>query len=119
MSPAVPIVSALLDSDDPEVLADAAWALSYLSDGSDDHIQVVVEAGVVERLIPLLAHDDDAVRTPALRTIGNIATGATSGRGHESCSKVNPIVSFGVFFNLLGRRVLCCGRHRRADSSTY
>jgi importin subunit alpha-6/7 len=54
---------------------DASWALSYLSDGSNQHIQAVVEAGVCRRLVDLLTHASPQVQTPALRCIGNIVTG--------------------------------------------
>jgi hypothetical protein len=39
---------------DEEVLTDACWALSYLSDGTDDKIQSVIESGVLPRLVELL-----------------------------------------------------------------
>jgi hypothetical protein len=57
------------------VLTDACWALSYLSDGSNDKIQAVIEAGVARRLVELLMHTSYSVQTPALRTIGNVVTG--------------------------------------------
>jgi importin subunit alpha-6/7 len=62
-------------SSDLDTLVDASWALSYLSDGSNQHIQAVVEAGVCRRLVDLLTHASPQVQTPALRCIGNIVTG--------------------------------------------
>jgi HEAT repeat protein len=73
--PALPVLERLVQSMDEEVLTDACWALSYLSDNSNDKIQAVIEAGVVPRLIQLLGHSSPSVLIPALRTIGNIVTG--------------------------------------------
>ncbi len=36
--------------------ADACWALSYLTDGSDEKIQEVIDGGAVPLLVGLLAH---------------------------------------------------------------
>jgi hypothetical protein len=63
-----------LDSNDKEVLTDACWALSYLSDGTNDKIQAVIEAGVCRRLVELLGSKCPSVLVPALRTVGNIVT---------------------------------------------
>jgi importin subunit alpha-1 len=75
VSPALPCLAHLIFSNDEEVLTDACWALSYLSDGTNDKIQAVIEAGVVRRLVELLGHPSPSVQTPALRTVGNIVTG--------------------------------------------
>ncbi|XP_042516060.1 importin subunit alpha-4-like [Macadamia integrifolia] len=75
VKPALPALQHLIHSTDDEVLTDACWALSYLSDGTNDKIQAVIEAGVCRRLVELLLHPSPTVLIPALRTIGNIVTG--------------------------------------------
>ncbi|XP_021686766.2 importin subunit alpha-4 [Hevea brasiliensis] len=75
VKPALPALQHLIYSTDNEVLTDACWALSYLSDGTNDKIQAVIEAGVSPRLVELLLHESTAVLVPALRAIGNIVTG--------------------------------------------
>ncbi|KAI7739892.1 hypothetical protein M8C21_026816, partial [Ambrosia artemisiifolia] len=52
--PALPALQRLIHSNDEEVLTDACWALSYLSDGTNDKIQAVIDAGVCQRLVELL-----------------------------------------------------------------
>jgi len=73
--PIVPVMAQLVQSDDLEVMTDAAWALSYLTDGENEKIEAVVQSGVVPRLVQLLNHSDSSVITPALRAVGNIVTG--------------------------------------------
>jgi len=89
--PALATLNQLICHPDDEVLTDACWALTYLSDcdgrGADGHhsqylseglneqIATVIESGVTMRLVELLMHPSPAVQTPALRTIGNIVSG--------------------------------------------
>lgn len=75
VKPSLPTLASLVFSPDEEVLTDACWALSYLSDGVNEKIQTVIESGVCRRLIELLLNPSVAVQTPALRTVGNIVTG--------------------------------------------
>jgi len=75
VKPALATLAQLIYSQDEEVLTDACWALSYLSDGPNEKIQAVIEAGVCRRLVELLMHPSPSVQTPALRTVGNIVTG--------------------------------------------
>jgi hypothetical protein len=75
VSPALSTLSQLIFSGDVEVITDSCWALSYLSDGPNERIQAVIQAGVCPRLVELLQHASPLVQTPALRAVGNIATG--------------------------------------------
>jgi len=75
VSKALPVLAKNIYAQDLDTLVDATWALSYLSDGANDHIQAVIEAGVCRRLVDLLSHTSTSVQTPALRCIGNIVTG--------------------------------------------
>ena len=75
---ALPTLAGLISKEGPqdeEVLTDACWALSYLSDGPNYKIQAVIESGVCTHLVKLLKHKSFKVQTPALRTVGNIVTG--------------------------------------------
>jgi hypothetical protein len=75
VSPALPTLANLIHSQDEEVLTDACWALSYISDGTNDKIDAVISVGVCRCLVELLMHSSSSVQTPALRTVGNIVTG--------------------------------------------
>ena len=46
----------LIHHTDINILVDTVWALSYLTDGGNDQIQMVIDSGVVAKLVPLLSH---------------------------------------------------------------
>ncbi|XP_071950554.1 importin subunit alpha-3-like [Antedon mediterranea] len=71
----LPALYALIQHRDVNILVDTVWALSYLTDGGNDQIQMVIDSNVVPLLVPLLSHTEVKVQTAALRAIGNIVTG--------------------------------------------
>uniref|UniRef100_A0A915D876 Importin subunit alpha n=1 Tax=Ditylenchus dipsaci TaxID=166011 RepID=A0A915D876_9BILA len=66
----LPALAMLIHHQDTSILVDTVWALSYLTDGGNDQIQLVVNF-----LVPLLGHSEVKVQTAALRAVGNIVTG--------------------------------------------
>lgn len=75
---ALPVACGLLSQTDDAVLIDAAWALSYASDGPNDRIEAVLSCNPLPPLMGLLQREQQTLLTPALRTIGNIVTGTTT-----------------------------------------
>lgn len=79
VKPAIACLAWLLNNcKDEEVLIDAAWALSYLTDDNTEgniKIQAVLQHGVAPMLVKLLGHHMNKICTPVLRTVGNIVTG--------------------------------------------
>jgi HEAT repeat protein len=71
----LPALAVLIHHVDTNILVDTVWALSYLTDGGNDQIQMVIDANVVPFLVPLLSHQEVKVQTAALRALGNIVTG--------------------------------------------
>uniref|UniRef100_A0A8C8LS82 Importin subunit alpha n=1 Tax=Oncorhynchus tshawytscha TaxID=74940 RepID=A0A8C8LS82_ONCTS len=70
----LPALCVLIYHTDINILVDTVWALSYLTDGGNEQIQMVIDSGLsLPR--PLLSHQEVKVQTAALRAVGNIVTG--------------------------------------------
>jgi len=78
----VPVVLQFLSCPDLEVLTDSCWALSYLSDGCNEHIQSILDLSslskvdITKYLVAFLDQKSMNVLVPALRTCGNIVSGS-------------------------------------------
>ncbi|VVC37270.1 Importin subunit alpha,Atypical Arm repeat,Armadillo-like helical,Armadillo-type fold,Importin- [Cinara cedri] len=73
--PCVPLLVDMLKHTDFQVVSNACWALSYLTDGSNEKIQVILEAGALNSILKYLDVDDTTILIPALRVVGNIVSG--------------------------------------------
>lgn len=76
IKPAIPVLKGLLEASDTNVITDACWALSYITDGDEEYkVNEILRDGVCSYVVRLLNHKTNSVQTPALRVIGNIVTG--------------------------------------------
>ncbi|KAH1120950.1 hypothetical protein J1N35_004110 [Gossypium stocksii] len=80
---ALPILRRLIHLNPPvgvigDVCEDACLCLSYLSNGSAEQIQALIDADVCARLVMLLGFSDGKIIEHVLRTVGNIFRGDDS-----------------------------------------
>eukprot|EP00117_Sycon_ciliatum_P008276 scpid39200/ scgid11049/ Importin subunit alpha-4; Importin alpha Q1; Karyopherin subunit alpha-4 len=73
----LPLMKVLICHEDVEVCKDVCWSLSFLSDGNGDDslVKAVIASGIVQHLVQMLGKESSAILVPALRAVGNLATG--------------------------------------------
>jgi importin subunit alpha-1 len=72
----LPYVAAMIHYPDSEVVTDALWCLSYISDGTNDRISAVLAHGALPGIMHHLSSGAaQAIEVPALRCLGNIVSG--------------------------------------------
>jgi len=57
-------------------MADCCWAISYHSDSNKNKIQVVVESGIVPRIVRNISESYLGLLISSIRILGNISTGS-------------------------------------------
>uniref|UniRef100_A0A674AJA5 Importin subunit alpha n=1 Tax=Salmo trutta TaxID=8032 RepID=A0A674AJA5_SALTR len=65
----LPALCVLIYHTDINILVDTVWALSYLTDGGNEQIQMVIDSGVVPFLVPLLSHQEVKVQVTGTLSI--------------------------------------------------
>lgn len=66
----------LLNISDSEVISSSLWALSYMSDGDTNWLNLIMQNINVKVVIDFLSNENQEISSPAIRMIGNIASGS-------------------------------------------
>jgi importin subunit alpha-6/7 len=72
------LIFLIMNSTVTEIITDALWALSYISDGDDERIDAILKAdnNVPTKLVELVSTGTTALMAPAVRILGNFASGS-------------------------------------------
>lgn len=73
--PFVSLFKQFINNSNEILVVEVLWCISYFTIGTNDRIQIILDAGLWKPLIQFLYSKNDLIQTPALRSIGNIVTG--------------------------------------------
>ena len=74
ISPCINTLYKLLSCNDHETVSDACWAISYISDDSENFVGPLISSGIIQLISNHLAIRNDTIQTPCLRALGNIVS---------------------------------------------
>ena len=69
----VPVLSSLLTREEVYTLCDSAEIISVLADA--EHIDPIIESGVMRQLVPFLSHNEDELKAITLHALANVIRG--------------------------------------------
>jgi hypothetical protein len=76
---------------------DALWGLTFITDCSDDHIQTIIDAGILPGFFELLLSHHEQVQLASMRLLGNITTGSNEQTDHlisrGLLTRIRPLLS--------------------------
>lgn len=90
----VPKIIQLLDlTTVPKIQYEAAWCITNIATGAKEHVQCLVEKGVIAKLISLLNSQDESLIDQALWALGNVAGDTLSYRNSILAHGIIPILA--------------------------
>ena len=89
-----PTLNRFICNNDDEVVLNACWAFSFLTDGPNERIERVIKHLDISRLEKLTKQENNQVLLPLMRILGNIASG--------SDLQTQLLIDFNILDNLVG-----------------
>lgn len=63
---------------DKEIIADCCWAISYNSDAKKGKIDILINSGVIPKIVSYITDEYLSLVVPCVRILGNVSTGTAS-----------------------------------------
>jgi len=63
---------------DKEIAADCCWAISYNSDSKKGKIDVLINSGIIPKIVSYITDSYLSLVVPCVRILGNVSTGTAS-----------------------------------------